>query len=365
MNRIVMDKPMLDPRLRLPVVGFVFVTLGGLLVSASSLARAEVAEPRIQMEIAIDPRLPPLTLHEWAKALGSAGIEGVRVRMAYPDDTPKVQEIQSDSVPTYQVVAVVNAQNELVLPDARFSIRQIERFKKWVEDLRRQGPAQSRPKQVAFGLNIVQFEQVRHEMSRSVGFSTKGRPRSEVVENLVSAITNAVVFEAEARKRLGHDPFNEELQGLATGTALAYLLRYDGLAFVPQSSVNGIRYQITVGQPKLAAWPVGWPPNDSETTVVPRLLEMLSVNIQNVSIKEVVDSVTQRLGLVYLIDHPALARFGIEMDKAAVNIPQTKTTYSQIIKRSLFQARLRGEIRCDEAGKPFLWITTLKPIDET
>jgi len=75
--------------------------------------------------------------------------------------------------------------------------------------------------------------------------------------------------------------------------------------------------------------------------------------------------VTQRLGLVYLIDHPALARFGIEMDKAAVNIPQTKTTYSQIIKRSLFQARLRGEIRCDEAGKPFLWITTLKPIDET
>jgi len=365
MNKNTVVESVSNRERRFHLLGCVFVTLVGFAWLANGPVRAEVAEPRIQLEIAIDPRLPPMTLHEWAKALGAAGVEGVRVRTAYPNDAPKVQEVSSDSVPTYQVLAVVNAQNELVLPDARFSIRQIERFKQWLNDLRRQGPAESRPKQVAFGLNIVQFEQVRHEMSRVVGFSTKGRPRSEVVENLISSLTNTMIFEPETRKRLGHDPFNEELQGLATGTAIAYVLRYDGLAFVPQSTVNGIRYQITVGQPKVAAWPVGWPPDDSETTVVPKLLETISVNIQNVSVKEVVDSVTQRLGLVYLIDHPALARFGIEMDKAPVNIPQTKTTYSQIMKRSLFQARLKGEIRCDDAGKPFLWVTTLKPIDET
>ncbi len=339
--------------------------LVGLFCLPCDGSLAQAVEPRIQLEVAVDPRLPPLTLHDWAKALNESGIENVRVRTAYPNDTPKIQEIPSDLVPTYQVLAIVNAQNEIVLPDARFTIRQMDRFKQWIDDLRRQGPPQSRPKQVAFGLNIVQFEQVRQDMSRPVQASTKGRPRAELVDSLVSGLTYPTVFEPQARPRLGRGLWEEELQGLTTGTALAYVLRYDGLAIVPQSTVNGIRYQIVVGHPKLMAWPVGWTPEDSEAKVVPKLLETLTVNIQDVPVKDVVDSVTQRLGIVYLLDHPALARFGIEIDNVTVNIPQTKTSYSQILKRSLFQARLKGEIRCDEAGKPFLWVTTLKPIDET
>lgn len=346
----------------------VFQALLGLIGFFSLLcdvARAQAIEPRIQLEVAVDPRLPPLTHHDWAKALSEVGVENLRVRTAYPNDTPNIQEIPSESVPTYQVLGVVNAQNELLLPDARFTIRQIDRLKQWINDLRHQGPPQSRPKQVAFGLNIVQFEQVRQDMSRPVEVSTKSRPRAELVETLVSSLSYPTVFDPQARQRLGRDLWEEELQGLTTGTALAYILRYDGLALVPQSTVNGIRYQIVIGHPKLTTWPVGWAPEESEAKVVPKLLETLTVNIQDVPVKDVLQSVTQRLSLMYLLDHPALARFGIEIDKTLVKIPQTKTTYSQIIKRSLFQGRLKGEIRCDEAGKPFLWITTLKPIDET
>lgn len=341
-----------------------FIGLASLSPVLGSVAHAEVNEPRIRLEIAVDPRLPPMTLHEWAKALTVAGIEGIRVRTAYPDDAAKVEQIASEPLPTYHVLAIVNAQNELVVSGARFSIREIERFVQWLDELRRQGPPQSRPKQVAFGLNIVQFQQVRQDMSRPVESSTKGQPRDEVIEKLGASLANPIVFEPDARKRLGNTPFDEELRGLATGTALAYLLRYDGLALVPQASISGVTYQITIGHAKLAAWPVGWPTEDSEAAAVPKLLESLSVNIQGVSVKEVLQSVSERLSLPYLIDHPALVRLGIELDKATVNIPQTKTTYSQIIKRSLFQGRLKGEVRRDDTGKPFLWITTLKPIEE-
>jgi hypothetical protein len=364
MNNSIGWNSTVDSELRRPLALLTFSGLLAWMLLGSVLVLAETDEPRVQLEIAVDPRLPPLTSHEWAKALTTAGVQDVRVRMARPDDAPKVQQISSDPLPVYRVLAIVNAQNELAVPGGRFSIRQIEMFRQWLNDLRQQGPPESRPKQVAFGLNIVQFEQVRHDMSRPVAFSTKGRPRNELVENLVASLSNTSVFDPDARKRLGQDPFDEELQGLAVGTVLAYLLRYDGLAMVPQASVNGIRYQIMIGHAKLAAWPVGWPPEGSETTAVPKLLETLSVNIQSVSVKEVIQSVSERLSLPYLLDHPALARFGIELDKTTVNIPQTKTTYSQIIKRSLFQGRLKGEVRCDDAGKPFLWITTLKPIDE-
>ncbi|MGQ9760481.1 MAG: hypothetical protein ACUVQH_01085 [Thermogutta sp.] len=341
-----------------------FIGLAFLLPLFGSAAHAETNEPSIRLEVAVDPRLPPMTLHEWAKALTAAGVEGLRVRTAYPDDAAKVEQIGSEPLPTYHVLAIVNGQNELVVPGARFSIREIARFVEWLDELQRKGPPQSRPKQVAFGLNIVQFQQVRQDMSRPVEFSTKGRPRDELIEKLGASLANPIVFAPDARKRLGNTPFDEELRGLATGTALAYLLRYDGLAMVPQASISGVTYQITIGHAKLAAWPVGWAPEDSEAAAVPRLLESLSVNIQGVSVKEVLQSVSERLSLPYLIDHPALVRLGIELDKATVKIPQTKTTYSQIIKRSLFQGRLKGEVRCDDAGKPFLWITTLKPIEE-
>jgi len=63
-----------------------------------------------------------------------------------------------------------------------------------------------------------------------------------------------------------------------------------------------------------------------------------------------------------LIDHNALARQGIDPAKAAVTLPRSKTTYSLALRKLLFQAKLKYEVRCDEADKPFLWISTVKPV---
>ena len=36
-------------------------------------------------------------------------------------------------------------------------------------------------------------------------------------------------------------------------------------------------------------------------------------------------------------------------------------SYSQVLRKILSQAKLRYELRVDDADKPFLWITTVKP----
>ena len=36
-------------------------------------------------------------------------------------------------------------------------------------------------------------------------------------------------------------------------------------------------------------------------------------------------------------------------------------TYSQVLGKVLMQARLKYELRVDEADKPFVWITSVKP----
>ena len=62
-----------------------------------------------------------------------------------------------------------------------------------------------------------------------------------------------------------------------------------------------------------------------------------------------------------LIDHYALARHGIDPAKATVTLPRSKTTYSLALRKLLFQAGLKLKLRCDEAGMPFLWVTSVKP----
>jgi hypothetical protein len=57
------------------------------------------------------------------------------------------------------------------------------------------------------------------------------------------------------------------------------------------------------------------------------------------------------------IDHAAIDAARIDLAKTQVRIPKTRTSYKRVIDRALSQSRLGSDIRTDESGKPFLWIT--------
>jgi len=358
---------MKSPRDRI-IWPIIFLTASAFLTRSgpdhTACADQGTQQPEVEIELAVDPRLPPLTQHEWARELGRMGITRVRIRTAFPSDQPKVEVLPTSPQPTYRVIGIINNSNELVVPGARFSIRQLGGFVRWIDELRTSGPPESRPRTVAFGLDLVRFQLVKQDLAQPVAISTLGRNSREIVDQLLAKLHNPVVWDERAKSLLSSHEVNEELKNSASGTVLAYLLRYDGLALVPRGDVQGVKYWIVRGGPNVACWPVGWPPEEGESTAVPQLLEFLTVNIQNVNIRAVLQSIESRLGLVALFDYPALVRYGIDLEKTSINIPQTKTTYSQIIKRSLFQAKLKGEVRVDDAGKPFLWITTLRPIED-
>jgi hypothetical protein len=70
----------------------------------------------------------------------------------------------------------------------------------------------------------------------------------------------------------------------------------------------------------------------------------------------------QRLKAPLLMDHNAMARHGIDPEKVVVSFPASRTTYSLILQKVLFKAGLKEELRVDEAGNPFLWVTSVKPL---
>ena len=62
------------------------------------------------------------------------------------------------------------------------------------------------------------------------------------------------------------------------------------------------------------------------------------------------------------MDYNAMARHGVDPAKAIVSMPAGRTTYSLALRKLLFKAGLKFEVRVDEAGKPFLWVSTVKPV---
>lgn len=340
-----------------------------VLLSASpvypELTSGNDSEPaEVEIELAVDPRLPPLTQQEWARELSRLGLTRVRIRTAFPSDQPRVETVQTVPYPKYRVLGVVGFTNELSVPGARFTIRQLTGFLRWLDELRLQGPPETRPKPVALGLDLVRFQLVKQDLAQPVTVSTKNRPAPEVISELLSALKTPVQWDERAKQQLSPHTVTEELKGLALGTSLAYLLRYDGLALVPRAELQGVKYVITKGGKNVAAWPVGWPPEEGEGKALPRLLEFLTVNIENVNLLTVLQSLEKRLDVVCLFDHPALARFGIDLEKTSIKIPQVKTSYSQVLRRSLFQAGLKGEVRLDDADRPFVWISTLRTAED-
>jgi hypothetical protein len=326
---------------------------------------------RIELEATVDPRAPLATAQEWAKLLSRLGPVSVRVTTGTALRPPSVQVEGSPQAPVYRVYAQIDSRGDLILPGGkRFGLSQGGQIAVWLDELRRLGPEETRPRQEKFGLTAEELLRLRQALCIPLAIRTKDRPRLEVLRQLLPQSPVPIVDRSGQLTNLDpQDLVREELSELSLGTALAYLLRPAGLAAVPArveaksgTNVSSVGMVIVRATTATEIWPVGWPPVKSPPDLVPGLYQFLEVNVQGVSAARVVQAVEERVGIIVLWDYNALARWGIDPAKTSVRFPPRSTSYAQLLRHCLFQAGLKYELRQDEAGKPFLWITTTKPL---
>ena len=344
----------------IPHVRMATIALGVWAAAASSLWAAG----RVRLELVGDARSTPLTFQEWAQVLGKAGVKDVRIRAGDPMVKVGIENQGTPQTPLYVVTGIVKSRDELLLPAGVFRRSDVSRLAQWLEELAAHGPSNPRPQKSAFGLTAEQFEQVQRDLARPVGFATLAQPRAEVVAKIARQLPLPLELDAESGQALGDERVEEELQGLSCGTALACLLRPVGYCLVPRAVGGKLVCAVVKARPALEIWPVGWEPPQEKPPrdVLPILFELLNINVQNVPATQAVEAIGQRLKVPVLTDHNALARHGIDPAKATVSLPQSRTTYSLALQKILFKAGLKYELRLDEAGRPFLWISTVKPM---
>ena len=319
------------------------------------------ADGRVELELSTEERTPLTAQQEWLQELAKVGVSRLRIVAKRPENKVGVEVRGTDASPIYVVTGVITSNNDLQLPGGRYSLRNAGQAGKWLSDLARNGPPKKPEEKGPFGLKPDEYEAVHFALARPVGFPTQGTARAAVVQKLAAQFGLPVKIDPGLRQSMGEDPVAEELSGLSGGTALACLLRPAGLCLVPRRTSQGdVECAIVASQAGLEVWPIGSEPKKTTKALVPAYYETFSANVENVPVTTVLDAVAKRLKVPFLLDHYALARQGTEPQKALVNAPQSQTTYNQLLRKVLSQAKLKSELRVDEAGKAFFWVTTLR-----
>jgi hypothetical protein len=338
----------------------VFITSALLL--SSLLATPAWAAPagQVQLEIAGDNQIGAgITFQQWGQALSAAGVQNVRLRSAQAGDKPSIEVSGTEQMPFYKVTAVIGARDELIVPGGRFRRSECKKLAAWLDDLAKHGLPEKREKVSAFGLTASQLDKINSDLSKAVGFSTQGMTRNEAVNRITGKLGFSLKIESPLTD--GDDKIEEDLSSYSSGTALACILRPIGFSMTPQANDEKISYVVKKAELDRELWPVGWPAEGAQK-VLPALYEFHNVNVSGVSAAKLLAVVGKQVSAAVLYDHNALARYGIEPDKATVSHPQQRTTYSVALRKMLGKIGLKFEVRVDEAGKPFLWISTLRPV---
>ena len=317
---------------------------------------AVLAALPIELEVAMEPGHSLTAPQEWTQLLGKMNLARVRLRTMRTSDQPKVTAIQVGLSTRYQVLAILSSQDELILPEQRFQAHDRRRLQTYFEQLpvETKHSASSRGR---FDLTEKQFLDLFIELSQPVAFLTNGETGSVVLKRLEGTLSVPVVHSPQSTALLT-EPLGNELRGISTGTALAIVLRQQGLVLRPeQLRGEPLRLVVAAYDRKRDAWPVGWKLGKSIRLIAPQLFEQLTLEASDITFAEVLTHLKPRLKVPVILDQWIMTQRNIVPRQSQVKLARRKTYLKGALDRLASQARLATELRVDEQGEPFLWIT--------
>jgi hypothetical protein len=319
---------------------------------------AFAAEVAIEIEVAIAPGVVLTAPQEWADRLGKLGLDRVQIRSARGEEKPSTEF--NDTQTRLHVVAVLKG-DVLVTAERAFRPGQIAELKahfaKLPERIIEAGIERGQ-----MGLTELEFHTVLADLGKPLGMSTAGQTVNDMLTHCAGkfrlSIRNASGTELQLRTA---KPMTLELKDIAAGTALAIALRREELTLRPVHVDKGLELVVERYQRDREVWPTGWKAKESPKQLAPKLFEALNFEIDGYTLTKALDALAPRLTVQVIMDEWVLERESIQPEKIQVKVPPKKTFLMNAVSKMLSQARLVGELRIDDAGTPFLWVTQYGP----
>jgi hypothetical protein len=313
----------------------------------------------VSFELATDEGFSMTGAQRWIDALKDLDQAGLRIRGGQPGDKTEVINRGTEAAPRYHVIGILTANNQLALPNGRFSLNDRAGIAKWIAKLQEGGIEGLTTGKAAFGLTSEELVDFDQRLATPINFDTKGVRAGDVARKIVQSLPLESSVSADAARGFARNELVlDELNGLSAGTALAATLRPLGLVLSPEKPRGGkVRLVISDVREVQESWPVGWPSQAPPNRTAPKLYEYLTVEIKETALSEAIAAIQSRVETPFLLDHNGMARERIDLKAVNVSFPKKRVQYLRVLDQILFQAQLKSEVRLDEAGKPFLWIS--------
>jgi hypothetical protein len=335
------------------------VVCASVVVAIGAVA---AAAPTVEM-VLLAERNPStsMTGRKWIDLLSHLGVGGIQLRAAAPGEKPAIESRGTKATPVYRVIGKLSG-DQLILPGGQFGLSDGPKITKWLRELGENGAAGVTQQKGAFGLLAKQLADVHDDLAQPIDFSTKGMPAAQAVEKIRGQLKVKLAIDDDVEKAVtADDPVRDELNGLSCGTVLAAIARPAGAILQPQKPTGGELELMLVKSAQAAeAWPIGWPPDQSDVKVLPQLLDSLSVEIRDIPSSTAINAIQVRMKVPFVYDYNSMVKNRIDLAKKVTIPPEKKALYGTVLRKVLFQAGLKYSLRVDEAGKPLIWITTLK-----
>ena len=339
------------------------VAIGATLSFANFASPAAAAT--ISLEIVSERGVQITAPQQWLQLLTRLEVTNVRIRGAQGGEQTSLETLDGKRGAIYRLTGVLNSKGTLHLPGGAFTQRDTAKLRDYFDRLLADGEEGVLAVRGKYGLTKKQFEDLFHNLGRPLAISTSTINVQRLLERIASRLDATVEVDPAARSKLRvSKPIEVELKELSLGVSLAIALRREGLALAPHKP-RGKPVTLTIvpvadesRDESQETWPIGYKIDGPPRKAAPDLMQVMNrVEIDGFSLAEATGAIEQRLKVPLIWDTHALAQRQIDPAKVQVKLLAGRLSYKRILEKLLFQARLKGELRTDEAGEPFYWIT--------
>ena len=300
---------------------------------------------------------------EWGRVFQELGYSA-RFREPRAGEAPRIEDRDRDDFLATHVVAAMEANGAIQIGGQKFDIDNTNQLTLALEEIQRhgaKGPPNSSP---TWGLTDDQFKEVTRILGVPVENSVELQSSILAIEsiglpgNMRMKFTDAARQQALA-KRPDTAPETIELQGFTKGSAIAIVLAQYGLGFRPKFVAPG-HYDLEIDRGNEASnlWPIGWKPEQSFSEILPAYFRAIPLDVEDVEVNALVSAIADKLGIPYFSSASVLASKNLDIQSLKYTRKQDRISPARLLTSVGDKFELGFDIRVDEAGKMFLWITT-------
>lgn len=305
-----------------------------------------------------------LQAQQWQSALEPLDIS-ISIRRGLEGEELETKEKIIGTLRKVTATGRLDRSGKIIFADRTFEPGDRQKIKEWIGTLQTYGAQGSPEGQPLWGLTEDQFTAIYESLTEP----TKSDPRDQELEKAVQALPlpsqYAVRWSEAAKKRLARSPekkiVRQSTQGFAAATALAVMLNDFGLGFRPNRTPSGdLELLIDVPETATDIWPVGWPLKLPRQKAAPKLFTLQQVFFDDVPLAELLGKAAQGAEIPILFDYAQLDLQGKDWTELQITYLPRQATWHTVLRDALNKGKLSFDLWQDEAGQPFLLVTTLK-----